>query len=99
MQTYSEMIHGIVVSATLSQEEMFKCYQPLTDFLQAETPEKLYRFRRCDEKSISAFDQDQLGFSPGYKMNDDFDALLHFNKERRLSDISQIFQRKWITAK
>ena len=91
MQTYSEMIHSIVVPATLSQEEIFKCYQPLTEFLQAETPEKLYRFRRCDEKSISAFDQDQLWFSPGYKMNDDFDALLfldrntiHSNLERSL---------------
>ena len=80
-QSYEEMIHSIVVPATLSQEEMLKCYQPLTSFLQTEVPEKLYRFRRCDEKSISAFDQDQLWFSPGCKMNDDFDALLHFDKE------------------
>ena len=62
MQKYSEMIHGIVVPSTLSQEEMLKCYQPLTDFLQTETPEKLYRFRRCDERSVAAFDQDQLWF-------------------------------------
>jgi len=81
MQAYSEMIHGIVVPATLSYEERAKRYQPLADFLQTETPEKLYRFRCCDENSISAFDQDQLWFSPGYKMNDDFDALLYFDKE------------------
>ena len=77
MQAYSEMIHSIVVPATLPQEEMLKCYQPLTDFLQTETPEKLYRFRRCDERSISAFDPDQLWFSPGYTMNDDFDSLFY----------------------
>lgn len=87
MQAYSEMIHSIVVPATLSQEEMLKRYQPLTDFLQVETPEKLYRFRRCDERSISAFDQDQLWFSLSYKMNDDFDALLHFDRERIESDL------------
>ena len=92
MQTYSEMIHGIVVPATLSPEEMFKCYQPLTDFLQVETPERLYRFRRCDERSISAFDQDQLWFSPGYKMNDDFDALLHFNKENIKSELKSFLE-------
>ena len=92
MQAYSEMIHDIVVPATLSQEEMLKCYQPLTDFLQAKTPEKLYRFRRCDEKSISAFDQDQLWFSPGYKMNDDFDALLHFNKENIKSELKSLLE-------
>lgn len=78
---YSEMIHNIIVPANLSYEEMLKRYQPLTDFLRTETPERLYRFRCCNERSISAFDQDQLWFSPGYKMNDDFDALLYFDKE------------------
>ena len=92
MQAYSDMIHSIVVSATLSQEEKLKCYQPLTDFLQTQTPEKLYRFRRCDENSISAFDQDQLWFSPGYKMNDDFDALLHFDKESIKSELKAFLE-------
>lgn len=98
MQAYSEMIHDIVVPATLSQEEMVKCYQPLTDFLQAETPEKLYRFRQCNEKSISAFDQDQLWFSPGYKMNDDFDALLHFNKENIKSELKSFLENDQLIA-
>ena len=71
MQAYSDIIHSIIAPATLSQEEMLKCYQPLTEFLQTETPERLYRFRRCDERNIAAFDQDQLWFAPGYKMNDD----------------------------
>jgi len=81
IKAYREMIHSIVVPGTLPYEAMANCYQPLTDFLKTETPEKLYRFRRCNERSISAFDQDQLWFAPGCKMNDDFDALLHFNKE------------------
>lgn len=88
------MIHNIVVPATLSQEEMLKCYQPLTDFLQTETPERLYRFRRCDERSIAAFDQDQLWFSPGYKMNDDFDALLHFDKESIKSGLKEFWENE-----
>ena len=87
MQAYSDMIHNIVVPATLSQEEMIGRYQPLTDFLQAETPERLYRFRRCDENSIAAFDQDQLWFSLGCNMNDDFDAMLYFDKESIKSEL------------
>lgn len=93
-QTYGDMIHSIIVPATLSQEEMLKCYQPLTEFLQTETPDRLYRFRRCDENSISAFDQDQLWFSPGYKMNDDFDALLHFDKENIKSELKAFLQNE-----
>lgn len=81
IQKYSEMIHSIVVPENLSYEERAKRYQPLVDFLQTGTPEKLYRFRSCNKDSISAFDQDQLWLSPGYKMNDDFDSLLRFDRE------------------
>lgn len=80
-QEYKEIINNIVVPSSLPFEEKNKLYQPINDFLSAETPEKLYRFRSCNERHISAFDRDELPFSPGYKMNDDFDGLLYFNKE------------------
>lgn len=96
-QDYREMIHNIVVPANLSYEEINKCYQPLADFLQAETPEKLYRFRQCNERSIAAFDQDQLWFSPGYKMNDDFDALLHFDKEQIKLELKAFIESEQLT--
>jgi len=98
VQAYSKMIHSIVVPATLSQAEMLRCYQPLTEFLQTKTPEKLYRFRQCDEKSISAFDQDQIWFSLGYKMNDDFDALLHFDKENIKSELKAFLENEQFRA-
>lgn len=80
-QKYKEMLHGIVVPESLSVEEQANRYLPFTNFLQAETPEKLYRFRACNKNNISAFDQDQIWFAPGSKMNDDFEALLCFNKD------------------
>ena len=43
-QKYKNMIHGVVVPATLSPEEQNKRYQPFLDFLKTEMPEKLYRF-------------------------------------------------------
>lgn len=93
-QAYSEMIHSIVVPATLSLEEKLKCYQPLSEFLQDETPEKLYRFRCCNERSISAFDRDQLWVSPGYKMNDDFDSLLRFDKDTIKSGLKSALENE-----
>lgn len=80
-QEYKKMIHSIVIPATLFPEEQSKRYQPLIDFLKTETLEKLYRFRSCKERTIDEFDQNKLGFSPAYKMNDDFDGLLYFDKE------------------
>lgn len=80
-QSYKEMIHSIIVPASLSVQEQMERYQPLTEFLQTETPKQLYRFRRCNEWSIFSFDQDQLGVNPGHKMNDDFDSMLYFDKD------------------
>ena len=81
-QEYKDMIHGIVVPATLSDEETAKRYQPLVDFLQKETPKMLYRFRQCNERSLDAFDQDKLFFSPPAEMNDSFDSMLYFSREQ-----------------
>lgn len=78
---YKEMIHSIIVPNNLSMEEQSEKYLPLNKFLQTEIPSQLYRFRQCNENSISAFDQDQLWFALGSEMNDDFDALLFFNKQ------------------
>lgn len=79
-QDYKKIIHNVVVPATLPHEEQNKRYQPLLDFLKTETPKNLYRFRSCKERTIDEFDQNKLGFSPAYKMNDDFDGLLYFDK-------------------
>ena len=81
-QKYKKMIYSIVVPASLSLENQNKRYQPFLDFLKAETPEKLYRFRGCSERAIDEFDQDKLCFAPAYKMNDDFDGLLYFDKAK-----------------
>ncbi len=78
---YKEMIHNIIVPNSLSIEEQSEKYLSLNKFLQTEIPSQLYRFRQCNENSISAFDQDQLWFALGSEMNDDFDALLFFNKQ------------------
>ncbi len=77
---YMKMIRSIVVPEILSEEEKGKQYQPLVDYLNAKTPDKLYRFRSCKERAIHEFDQDILGFAPAFEMNDDFDGLLYFDK-------------------
>ena len=86
---YIEMIHGIVVPGSLTQTEKAKLYQPWANFLLKHTPEKLYRFRFCKERAFSDLDSGILGFSPGYKMNDIFDGLLYFDKERILSGMNR----------
>lgn len=79
---YKNMIHTLVVPENLPDEEKAKRYQPLIDFLKSNTPDKLFRFRSCKERAFKEFDQNILGFSPASEMNDDFDGMLYFDKER-----------------
>ena len=84
---YKDLIYSIIIPQELPQEEQNVRYQPLVDFLQTETPSSLYRFRECNENSISAFDQDQIWFAPGSEMNDDFDALLFLDRNTIYSNL------------
>ena len=86
---YIEMIHGIVVPSSMPNDEKGKRYQPWANFLLKHTPEKLYRFRSCKERAFSELDKGVLGFSPGYKMNDIYDGLLYFDKEKILSGLNR----------
>ena len=88
---YKELIHNIVVPETLSIEEQNKLYLPLIKYLQNQIPDKLYRYRSCSERNISAFEQDQLWFSAVHTMNDDFDGLLYFDKKRIIADLTSVF--------
>lgn len=80
-QEYKKMIHALVVPGNIPNEEKMKRYQPLVDYLKFNTPERLFHFRSCKERSFSEFDKDILGFAPAFKMNDDFDGMLYFDKE------------------
>ena len=84
---YTKIIHNLVVPETLSDEEKGKSYEPLMDYLKSNTPDKLFRFRRCKERTFNEFDQDVLSFSPASEMNDDFDGMLYFDKERIKSKV------------
>lgn len=80
LKEYKKIIEGIVTPGNLSQEESSKKYAPMNQFLSKHIPEKLYRFRSCDDNNIDALDRNAIFFSAGSTMNDDFDGMLYFNK-------------------
>lgn len=95
---YTKIIHNLVVPETLSDEEKRKSNEPLMDYLKAHTPDKLFRFRGCKERTLNEFDLDILGFSPASEMNDDFDGMLYFDKERIKSKLFDAVTPKKINS-
>jgi len=93
---YEKMIDDIVVPESLSDTEKGEKYKPLINYLDSNTPEKLFRFRSCSERAFAEFDKDVFGFSPAFKMNDDFDGMLYFDKEHIKSTLLNLDVRKFI---
>ena len=82
---FANILYNTVVPSSLSEAEEFKKYEPIQNYVASQLPSKLYRFRRCDERSISAFYNDQIWVSTSESMNDGFDARLYFDKHEIIS--------------
>lgn len=79
---WQQLIESTIVPERLSFKEKIECYKPIIQIVNKMLPPKLYRFRNCSERHISAFGKDELWFSNGSSMNDDFDARLYYDKKK-----------------
>lgn len=79
---YQQIIEKTIVSGLLSEEEKHNSYSPVINLVNQMLPSKIYRFRRCSERNLSSFLNDELWFSNGCTMNDDFDARLYYDKKK-----------------
>lgn len=79
---FKKIIENTIVPINFSVEEKTACYDKIIRCVKDILPNKLYRFRTCSERSLSAFYNDELWFSNGSTMNDDFDARLYYDKKR-----------------
>lgn len=77
---YKQLIEDTVVPSRLSKEEKMERYKSIAIVVNEKMPSRLYRFRKCSERNLSAFFNDQIWFSNGSAMNDDFDARLYYNR-------------------
>lgn len=82
---YCELLKNI------SPQEANKRLAPLIEWVVDHTPQKLFKFRTCNENNISAFRRKQIWFATGSQMNDDFDALLYCDKEKIFRELNSLF--------
>lgn len=78
-EKYISLLERVCIPENTALEEALAQIRPLNDFLEAAVPEKLYRYRSCNELSLNALLQDEVWFSKPSKMNDDFDAMISYD--------------------
>ena len=81
MKLYKQLLESTIIPSVSSNDEKTILYKDFFNYISAKLPSKLYRLRQCNENSISAFYKDELWFSNGSLMNDDFDARLFYDKK------------------
>lgn len=86
---YIKAIETTVVPSRLSDIEKSKLFEPVNNIILNNLPIKLYRFRSCNESHLSALYNDELWFSNGSEVNDDFDARLFYNKNEVVAGIKK----------
>lgn len=82
MNKYKELLEKTIVPSTLSQEEQKNVYADITEYINKCMPKKLYRFRGCNERSFGALFRDELWFTSGSEMNDDYEARIYYDKDK-----------------
>ena len=92
-QEYKTMIQSIVIPDDLPAEEKQKRYLPLVEYTLENTPARVYRFRRCSNHSISELCQCIISFMHGDKINDDFDGMLFFDRDKILANIQSVLEK------
>lgn len=58
------------------------------------TPQKLFRFRRCNLNNVSALFNDQLWFANPVQMNDDFDSMIYYDDNFMEKIINDFYDEK-----
>lgn len=92
IKQYIQLLNETVVPSNLPMDEQIKLSKHLNDFLFKNTPKKLFRYRKCTELNIDAFDKGQIWVSRSIDMNDDFDARIYCNRGTIQNWIDNFFE-------
>lgn len=89
LREYAKLMNDTALQGSLSIEEYNHLYKPLLDGIQSMIPPMLFRYRSCNELSLQALWDDKIWLSKGNVMNDDYDALLYFDKAKITAHVLQ----------
>lgn len=87
---YQEILESIKIPDGMTQEEMANALKPLNIALLQMIPERLYKYRACKDKHISAFEKDELWLSTSDLFNDPFDTLIQYDEGKIRSAFDDI---------
>ena len=87
---FQELLTNYPCSDFQSDEQNYENVLIKTDWILKHIPKKLYRFRACNEYTISAFENDEIWGTIATKQNDIMEYLPYFDWNKIYEDIESI---------
>ena len=78
---FERILNETIIPSTASNEEQVEKIERLYGCAASKMPPMLFRYRKCDERSLDAFYKDKVWISTPESMNDGFDTRLFFDKK------------------
>lgn len=85
---FKEILESVKIPEGASAEDLQRLVLPINKALLQMVPERLFKYRSCCDKHVSAFENDELWMSTSDLFNDPFDTLIQYDVEelRRACD-------------
>lgn len=78
---FGRLLNSIVIPEGTTPDEMIKSVLPIREAISEMMPERLFRFRRCDDMNFDAFVKDAIYAVTADSFNDPYDTLLKYDLE------------------
>lgn len=86
-EKFQKILLFIRISSEAPQEEVGNVFRPVFDLINANIPERMFRYRAFNEDNFDAFCKDLSFARSPIDYNDPYDALIKYDKETLLSQI------------
>ena len=91
---FSQLLNNIEVSGDASHEDVIKLVLPISNAVCKMMPEQLFRYRRCTDLNIDAFEHDKIYAVTADKFNDPYDTLTMFNVDNMRRFVDELMTKE-----
>lgn len=95
---FKDILEKTFLPEGITDKERNEKLLPLSMWLVAHQPTRVFRYRECSEMSIDAFNEDKLYAVTADKFNDPYDCLFRYDKEGLLNSMMEGMSKEVIYA-
>lgn len=95
-EEFWQVLSEINIANDFSKDKTMQWISKLENHLKNHLPDRVFKYRACDTRSIDALSRNVLYAPPASYMNDPYDSLVYVDRDYIIESIKYGFSRKYI---